>query len=415
MHGARAWSALCLSNCSRHVSFSSSVAPSDSCVREGHARDRVAGTCAGDPPPPARGHRPPGRPGVPPGAHRRQLRAGDRPRRRPDRARRRRQPRRRPRRPARERALPGPRTSPPGPSSPTAAPPAWSDGKERTGWFAEDFTLAEIRTLRAIERMPELRPLNTAYDGQFGILTLAEVVELARTPLDPDDRPIRVLAELKKPSWSAEHGLPMAELVAAELRRLDATDAARARCAAVLRRRRCCASCARRSATTARRWSSSSTTPPTGDAHGHQRRAAGDLHLRAGRSRPSRHRILPATPTGCRSPARPPSSTRRTAPALSVVRWTLRAENAFLPRHLQVGDAPSALGDAAGEARLLLALGRRRPDHRLPRPRRPAVAELADCARPTAALPERSSRSSSATSGCAGPPDPDAISRSGRG
>jgi glycerophosphoryl diester phosphodiesterase len=39
------------------------------------------------------------------------------------------------------------------------------DGDECTGWFAEDFTLAELRTLRAVERMPALRPLNTAYDG----------------------------------------------------------------------------------------------------------------------------------------------------------------------------------------------------------------------------------------------------------
>src|SRR5918998_4873917 len=75
--------------------------------------------------------------------------------------------------------------------------------KRRTGWFAEDFTLAELRTLRAVERMPQLRPLNTAYDGRFGILTLAEVVELARrrsTPL----RPIRVLAELEKPPRAAQ-------------------------------------------------------------------------------------------------------------------------------------------------------------------------------------------------------------------
>src|SRR3954452_13771701 len=43
---------------------------------------------------------------------------------------------------------------------------------EQTGWFAEDFTLAELRTLRAVERMPQLRPLNTSYDGQFGVLTL---------------------------------------------------------------------------------------------------------------------------------------------------------------------------------------------------------------------------------------------------
>ena len=62
-----------------------------------------------------------------------------------------------------------------------------------TGWFAEDFTLAELRTLRAVERMPELRPLNTAYDGHFGILTLGEV-DLAgphpvhRRPPDPGAR-----------------------------------------------------------------------------------------------------------------------------------------------------------------------------------------------------------------------------------
>src|SRR3954468_20858219 len=93
-----------------------------------------------------------------------------------------------------------------------------------TGWFAEDFTLAELRTLRAVERMPELRPLNTAYDGHFGILTLGEVISLARTR-STDDRPIRVLAELKHADWATQHGLPMAELVAAELRRLDATDA----------------------------------------------------------------------------------------------------------------------------------------------------------------------------------------------
>src|SRR3954470_8994720 len=95
-------------------------------------------------------------------------------------------------------------------------------GTDVTGWFAEDFTLAELRSLRAVERMPELRPLNTTYDGRFGILTLAEVVDLARRR-STQDREVRVLAELKHPSWSAEHGLPMTELVAAELRRLRAT------------------------------------------------------------------------------------------------------------------------------------------------------------------------------------------------
>src|SRR3954451_21518157 len=79
------------------------------------------------------------------------------------------------------------------------------DGRLCTGWFAEDFTFAELRTLRAVERMPELRPLNTAYDGYFGILTLGEVVSLARTR-STDERPIRVLAELKHADWATRHG-----------------------------------------------------------------------------------------------------------------------------------------------------------------------------------------------------------------
>src|ERR671933_1670003 len=96
------------------------------------------------------------------------------------------------------------------------------DGRERTGWFTEDFTLAELRTLRAVERMPGLRPLNTPYDGQAGILTLAEVVAIARRR-STATRQVRVLAELKKPSWfDHEAGVPVAELVAAELRRLGA-------------------------------------------------------------------------------------------------------------------------------------------------------------------------------------------------
>src|SRR3954452_15362859 len=97
----------------------------------------------------------------------------------------------------------------------------WVGRVERTGWFTEDFDLDELRTLRAVERLPALRPLNTAYDGQFGILTLTEVVELS-CGRSTADRPVRVLAELKKPTWTAQHGLPMIELVAAELRRLDA-------------------------------------------------------------------------------------------------------------------------------------------------------------------------------------------------
>ncbi|NBR32474.1 MAG: glycerophosphodiester phosphodiesterase, partial [Sphingomonadaceae bacterium] len=50
------------------------------------------------------------------------------------------------------------------------------DGQRVTGWFTEDFTLAELRTLRARERLPEVRPANTAYDGQFLIPTFEEIL-----------------------------------------------------------------------------------------------------------------------------------------------------------------------------------------------------------------------------------------------
>jgi glycerophosphoryl diester phosphodiesterase len=53
------------------------------------------------------------------------------------------------------------------------------DGETLTGWFTEDFTLAEIKTLRARERLPELRPKNCAYDGLFEVPTFDEILDLA--------------------------------------------------------------------------------------------------------------------------------------------------------------------------------------------------------------------------------------------
>ena len=50
------------------------------------------------------------------------------------------------------------------------------DGMCMTGWFTEDFTLAELKTLRARERIPEIRPANTRFDGQFEIPTFEEIL-----------------------------------------------------------------------------------------------------------------------------------------------------------------------------------------------------------------------------------------------
>ncbi|MQA10869.1 MAG: glycerophosphodiester phosphodiesterase [Pseudonocardiaceae bacterium] len=75
------------------------------------------------------------------------------------------------------------------------------DGEEVTGWFTEDFTLAELKTLRAKERLPELRPHNTLYDGRYEIPTLQEILEL-REGLSRDlNREIGIAPETKHPTY----------------------------------------------------------------------------------------------------------------------------------------------------------------------------------------------------------------------
>jgi glycerophosphoryl diester phosphodiesterase len=86
------------------------------------------------------------------------------------------------------------------------------DGVELEGWFTEDFTLAELKTLRARERIPEVRPANTRFDGQFEIPTFDEVLRLIRS-LDAQraaaarrlgaarPRPIGVYPETKHPTY----------------------------------------------------------------------------------------------------------------------------------------------------------------------------------------------------------------------
>ena len=67
---------------------------------------------------------------------------------------------------------PAPPTSPTHPEFADRKTTKTIDGQTATGWFTEDFTLAELKTLRAKERLPQLRPANAAYDGQFEIPTL---------------------------------------------------------------------------------------------------------------------------------------------------------------------------------------------------------------------------------------------------
>lgn len=93
------------------------------------------------------------------------------------------------------------------------------DGHKVTGWFTEDFTLAELKTLRAKERIPQLRPGNTRFDGMFPIPTLEEILALLKGMNAERARgnqpPIGIYPETKHPSYFAGIGLAMeAPLVA---------------------------------------------------------------------------------------------------------------------------------------------------------------------------------------------------------
>jgi glycerophosphoryl diester phosphodiesterase len=82
------------------------------------------------------------------------------------------------------------------------------DGQKMTGWFTEDFTLAELKTLRAKERLPQLRSANMAYDGQFEIPTFDEILALAKEASKTTGRTIGVYPETKHPSYFTAIGLP---------------------------------------------------------------------------------------------------------------------------------------------------------------------------------------------------------------
>jgi len=81
------------------------------------------------------------------------------------------------------------------------------DGVEMAGWFTEDFTLAELRTLRARERLPDLRPANKRFDTLYQIPTFEEILKLVRAKEAESRRRIGLYPETKHPSYFAGIGL----------------------------------------------------------------------------------------------------------------------------------------------------------------------------------------------------------------
>ena len=92
------------------------------------------------------------------------------------------------------------------------------DGRAVSGWFSEDFTLEEIRELRAIERIPSVRPANTRFDGQYLVPTLEEAITTIHALQKMLEREIGLYIELKHPSYFDELELPMETVLSTALR-----------------------------------------------------------------------------------------------------------------------------------------------------------------------------------------------------
>ena len=236
------------------------------------------------------------------------------------------------------------------------------DGTTATGWFTEDFTLAEIKTLRAKERLAQLRPANSAFDGQFEIPTLLEVLALAKAAK------VGVYPELKHPTYFASQGLVMearlAEAVkAAGLNSKSAPIFIQCFETAALKTLRGLVNC--RQVFLVDSEGAPADLVKSGDA-----RTYADLITPQGLKTvasfadgigPYKDLILPrdasgnwTTPTSLVSDAH--------SAGLALHPWTFRAENNFLPTALQRGDAGASdylaqHGDLAAEIRKFIDLG----------------------------------------------------------
>ncbi|MFB7333382.1 glycerophosphodiester phosphodiesterase [Streptomyces adustus] len=93
------------------------------------------------------------------------------------------------------------------------------DGVSTTGWFTEDFTLAELKTLRAIERIPANRPHNTLYDGRWEIPTFEEVLRWQDEQTRKRGKQVWIYPETKHPTYFRKLGLGLEERVAKLLRK----------------------------------------------------------------------------------------------------------------------------------------------------------------------------------------------------
>jgi glycerophosphoryl diester phosphodiesterase len=246
------------------------------------------------------------------------------------------------------------------------------DGESITGWFTEDFTLAELKTLRARERLPELRKANARYDGVFSIPTFDEVLDLvaaadaqraagARAAGLPPPPRIGVYPETKHPSYFAKLGLRFDDAMLEALNRHGYTRRSDPVCiqsfeVANLRalRRRTDLALVQLIAPTGQPFDFTLA----GDQRGYSdlMSAAGlaEIASYADAIGPHKWMVVQFTPAG---PQDTGLARRARASGLGIHVRTLRAENEFLPAALRSAGDAAAQGDLRAEIRALLDAG----------------------------------------------------------
>jgi len=98
------------------------------------------------------------------------------------------------------------------------------DGEAIAGWFTEDFTWDELSTLRARERLPEVRQASTAHNDGAPILRLKDLLEIVDQHPEAERRPLKIVAEIKHASYFESIGLPLDELFARDVREWATAD-----------------------------------------------------------------------------------------------------------------------------------------------------------------------------------------------
>lgn len=242
------------------------------------------------------------------------------------------------------------------------------DGETFDGWFVEDFTLAELKTLRARERNPHQRTASAAHDGEQPVLTLDEIIAIARQEGERRGRPVGLYIELKNPGYHTAIGLPMepalvGALKAADLNRRDAPVIIQSFWPQAL--------VALKPLTPVRlMFLLNSVAPPEQILRANGIRAWSDVYSAEGVQRiatfadivgPETELIFPRDAAGRSLPA-----TRFIADAqaagLRVHVWSVNAENPYLPLELRRGNPAEPgydgrIGDAANLVRALAAAG----------------------------------------------------------